>query len=207
MQENRKQIEIEVKFFVAQPQSMRRKLIQSGRIIQPRTFESNARYDDAGESLLRQGALLRLRQDEACRLTFKAKHTASSTQYKIYKELEVEVDDYHVMDAILEHIGFRPVQYYEKWRETFLLAETLVCLDTLPFGYFLEIEGEPENIRKSADQLGLDWRHRILWNYLSIFEAIHKREGLKFRDPTFDNFSSHPVSLAPYVSQFYAPNS
>jgi adenylate cyclase class 2 len=55
---------------------------------------------------------------------------------------EVEVNDFGTMGLIRESLGFHKEQIYEKWRETFALNDTLLCLDTQPFGDFLKIEGD-----------------------------------------------------------------
>ena len=109
-------MEIEVKFHIDDPDTLRRKLIDAGRIEQPRLFETNKRYDDSHDSLFRSGKLLRLRKDRSCRLTFKSKPAKEegNSDYKVYHELEVAIGDFDTMDAILKEIGYQPVQVYEK---------------------------------------------------------------------------------------------
>ncbi len=100
-----------------------------------------------------------------------------------------------MMQQILESIGFHREQVYEKWRETFMLNKTVICIDTLPFGSFIEIEGTGETIEPISDGLGLKWKERILLNYLALFEIIKQKSGLNFKDATFDNFKNTKIDL------------
>lgn len=119
-------------------------------------------------------------------------------------EIEVSVSDFNAMDQILRTIGFHPAQTYEKWRETFLLDGAELCLDTMPFGDFLEIEGTPDQVKSISAALALSWEKRILANYLSIFAMIKEKEPLTFNDITFDNFKSRPVELNRYAAMIEA---
>lgn len=193
-------LEIEVKFFLENLQTVRQKLLDCATLIEPRLFETNLRYEDESRSLIRAGKLLRLRKDRGCRLTFKSRTHHHQQQFKIHHELEVDVSDCDTMNAILQQIGFQVVQVYEKQRETFSLHDALVCLDSMPYGDFLEIEGPGNSILKVADQLGLIWEERILDNYLSIFDLLRKKAGLPFKDVTFENFKRHPVDIGPFLN-------
>jgi adenylate cyclase class 2 len=103
------------------------------------------------------------------------------------------------MNDILKALGFHCEQTYEKWRETLVLSNTQFCLDAMPYGNFLEIEGAPKNIRQYAQELGLQWGKRILANYLEIFEILRKKLDLKFTDITFDNFKDTEVEFKNYL--------
>lgn len=188
-------IETEVKFHVPDPSDVRTRLIALGARSIGRGLERNIRFEDAGKNLMRSKSLLRLREDRKVTLTFKSVPADADPAFKQLIELEVEVADLTVMQRILASLGYHPEQTYEKWRETLTLDQTAFCLDTLPYGDFLEIEGPKEAICDAARRLGLDWGKRILLNYLEIFELIRKRENLPFADVTFSNFAARPVRL------------
>jgi adenylate cyclase class 2 len=192
-------LEIEVKFHLTDAAEMRRRLVGLGATHGPKVFESNTRFDDRDGTLQRADRLLRLRQDQTCRLTFKRKPADADREVKVFHELEVAVDDFERMSAILNAIGFFRVQIYEKWRQTFSLQGAEICIDTMPYGLFLEIEGTKQQIQSIAKQLELPWEKRILANYLSIFELIRKAAQLPFSDVTFDNFTAHPAAVDPYL--------
>lgn len=197
-------LEIEVKFYVRETEALQRQIAESGAVGRGRFFETNHCFDDDSGRLTQSASLLRLRQDDRARLTFKAPPGQTDRRFKVYREDEVVVSDFGTMTRILEGLGFRRQQVYEKWRETFVLEGTLLCIDTLPFGSFIEIEGAGEAIVRIAAQLGFDWRQRILNNYLAIFDRIKRRFKLPFDDVTFRNFEPVRIDIEPLLRQMTA---
>ena len=195
-------IETEVKFLLDDPKAMRRSLRQNGAVSAGKVFEINYRYDDAANRLKAAHCLLRLRRDNRSRLTFKRPSPEGGRLFKTHDELEIDVSDFDTANQILEAIGFHRAQVYEKNRETFTLDGTEICLDQMPYGDFLEIEGTPDTIPSTADRLGLDWHRRILANYLSIFEAIRQAFDLAFEDVTFANFKTVSANPAAIIRRF-----
>jgi adenylate cyclase class 2 len=198
MTDNANNLEIEVKFLIGDIAAFRDRLLAAGGIpTKPRVYERNVRFDTAGESLRQRDELLRLRQDAAVRLTFKgpALHTKTS-EAKVREEIEVEVADFEKTAAIIERLGLQACQVYEKYRETLRWQNVEVVLDEMPFGNFVELEGEVNSIKEAAVALGLDWSRRILDNYLALMERLKDHHHLPFNDVTFRNFQDCPVSIA-----------
>lgn len=191
-------LEVEVKFLLADLTAVRDRILRSGATLTaPRVYERNVRYDTADEALLTREELLRLRQDTAVTLTYKAPSAAErDSEAKVREEIEVQVDDFERMATILQRLGFQQQQVYEKYRETFHLAGVDILLDEMPYGFFLELEGSEEAIRAAAAQLGLDWSRRIRDNYLGIMGALQERYNLPFRDVTFANFAETDIAAA-----------
>jgi adenylate cyclase class 2 len=189
-------LEIEVKFLVGDLAAVRRRLLALGASLhKARIYERNVRFDNPWDGLRMQGKLLRLRQDARARLTYKGEpQTAVDSEARVREELEVEVDDFQMTCDLLQRVGFEPKQVYEKYRETFHFGQVEVVLDELPFGDFVELEGDDEAIQAAAAALDLDWERRILANYLAIMANLQERFGLSFEDVTFDNFAGVDVS-------------
>lgn len=181
-------LEIEVKFFLEHPEPIRDRIVGMGAHRLGESFETNIRFEDDTGRFIEKNALLRLRKDRKTTLTYKRRPGEADSQFKILEEIEVEVSDFQSMRMLLESIGYHAEQIYEKWRESFLVAGTKLCIDRMPFGTFLEIEGDRVEIRKLAGQIGFAWSERILRNYLEIFETLRRRRGLPFNDITFENF-------------------
>ena len=117
-------------------------------------FEENVIYTGPGLDPARR--VLRLRR-KGGRVVFTFKERAlSGSAIKRQREEETEVSDAGAMESILEALGYRPVLVYEKRRETWLIADTEVVIDELPFGLFVEIEGEEARILEVENLLGLD---------------------------------------------------
>jgi adenylate cyclase, class 2 len=191
-------LEVEVKFYIPDLTAVRERLLaDGGQLSRARVYERNVRFDTLEESLLQKYQLLRLRQDSRVRLTFKGTpQQPTLSEAKVREELEIEVSDFDTAALIIQRLGFLPLQVYEKYRETFSLGSVEVVLDELPFGNFVELEGEESAIRTAAAQLGLDWQKRILENYLALMGRLRAHPNLPFIDLTFANFKELSVSVA-----------
>jgi adenylate cyclase class 2 len=192
-------LETEVKFYLPDLDPIRNRVIDIGAVFRHRTFETNIRFEDAEKSLIQKQSLLRLRKDKKITLTYKSAPPFKNDQFKIFQEFEVEVSDFDAMEHILKSLGFQEEQIYEKWRETYVLEDTLLCLDTMPFGNFLEIEGKKDSIQQIAYHIGLLWEKRILLNYLAIFDILKRQLNLTFYDVTFSNFNNIRFDMTQYL--------
>lgn len=190
-------LEVEVKFFVVDLEAVRKRLLDVGaEIVRPRVYERNVRFDTADNALLKVEQLLRLRQDTAVILTFKSpSEFDQGSEAKVREEIEVEVDQFDRMAAILERLGFEPKQMYEKYREAYRLNDLEIVLDEMPYGNFIELEGNEKAIKETAEQLNLNWQERILSNYLAIMGVMADHYNLPFQDISFENFRDHEISL------------
>jgi adenylate cyclase, class 2 len=189
-------VETEIKLLVSNLDDVAARLIVLGAALHaPRVFERNARYDLPDGSLTAKGVVLRLRQDSRARLTYKEAGTLSDGVMSRF-EAEVEVSDFGAMETILLRLGYVFSFAYEKYRTTYVLNRCEVTLDEMPFGSFVEIEGEAGAILEVVRQLDLDSAPRIELSYAGAFNALRAHLGLSFKDATFENFSG--VVLGPY---------
>ena len=149
-------IEIEKKYRLesGRVEPLRRRLKEVGAEGQGiAEFEENVIYTGPGLDPARRVLRLRRKGDRAV-FTFKERELTSSA-IKRQREEETEVSDAHALAAILEALGYRPALVYEKRRETWRIAGAEVVLDELPFGLFVEIEGEEARILEVEKLLGL----------------------------------------------------
>jgi adenylate cyclase class 2 len=196
-------VEIEVKFCIPRPEALVERILGLGADAGSRVFERNWIFDDPGGRLMARGELLRLRRDDAWRLTCKLP-CADGGEFKVRRELETTLADGEVLAAVFRVLGLTVIRCYEKWRQTFDLDGAHLCLDTLPFGTFLEIEGAGERIRQVASDLGLPWPRRILGTYLDLFNIVAEEMGLPFQDITFANFEGLAVNMSTWRRRFEA---
>ena len=189
-------LEVEVKFLVDDLAVWRERLLGAEAVLhKARVYERNVRLDTADQALLKKWQLLRVRQDTAVRVTFKAPTAADvESEAKVREELEIEVDDFDRAVLIFQRLGFAPVQVYEKYRETFQLGSVEIVLDEMPYGNFLELEGSEGEIKTAVTTLGLDWSKRLTTNYLAIMAQLKTYYDLPFDDVTFANFENIAVS-------------
>lgn len=185
--------ETEAKFYVAALATIEARLrANAARQIQPRTEELNLRFDLPGGDLERANRVLRLRRDAAIRLTFKDAGRAVAGTSSRY-EVEFSVSDFGAAQKLLEALGYQVVFVYEKFRTTYQMPRLQVMLDELPYGNFVEIEGEPHAIYPAARALGLNSERAIPLSYYALFQRLVTVRGLNFRDLTFKDFSGIQV--------------
>jgi adenylate cyclase, class 2 len=187
--------EIEAKFYVLHlGQVMTRLQELEARLIQPRVLESNLRFDLADGRLRSQGHVLRLRHDTKSRLTYKGTGQ-NDGGIRSCEEIEFTVDDFEKAKRFLHALGYQQVIYYEKYRTTYELNNTLIMLDELPYGDFVEIEGETaEQIRTVAEKLNINWGTAIERSYVALFENVRSALQLSFQEISFQSFNGIQVS-------------
>ena len=150
-------LEVEVKLEVRDdPAAVRRMLRRLGyRVRVARALEVNLLFDTRGRMLQRSGKLIRLRRlGRHNLLTFKG--VSRAARHKTREEIETEVSDPRALDKILDRLGLHPVFRYEKHRTEFgRKGEAgVVTLDETPIGNYLEAEGPPRWIDRTARELG-----------------------------------------------------
>jgi adenylate cyclase, class 2 len=187
-------LEQEVKFFLPRLPETRQQLAAIGaELYQRRILETNIRFDTPDGSLTKQGKVLRLRSAGRCILTYKQPETpgetASHGPARRHLETEIVVDDLGPIEHILTGLGFQPIVRYEKYREVYRLQHTLIMLDQLPYGDFVEFEGQNlDELHQTAEKLGLTWELALQTSYMGIFLMLKKSYKLNFLEATFPNF-------------------
>ncbi len=166
---------------------MRRVLRQAGfRIDKPRILESNTLFDNSKRGLRKHGRLLRLRRVGPHRiLTYKG--PSEPSRYKKRREIEIDLGDGAGLDEIFTHMGYRAVFRYEKYRTEYVKprGEGKVLLDETPIGNFLEIEGPPRWIDRTARQLGFKHGDYITRSYGYLYLAYCRERRIRPKDMLF----------------------
>lgn len=184
--------ETEAKFYVRNLDRIRTRLHElNAELIQPRVLETNIRFDLPDASFRSKQRVLRLRRDTKPRLTYKDP-SQSEQGVLSRKEIEFIVDDFDRAKQFLEALGYQPIFFYEKYRTTYALSQTSevspivgasevsvhVMLDELPYGNFVEIEGETvEQIEAASNRLDLNWDKAIVKSYSALFERLCSRHS------------------------------
>jgi len=179
-------LEVEIKLAVPGAAAARRLLRAKGfRVFKPRVFEANNVLDTAELRLRNSGMLLRIRsvKREAI-LTYKG--PPGNSKYKSREELEVNASDAHTLAAIFERLGFRRVFRYEKYRTEFQRGEAgIVTLDETPIGTYLELEGPPAWIDRTARLLGFSEKDYITRSYGQLYLDWCERRSREPGDMVF----------------------
>lgn len=181
--------EVEVKLHTPDLATVQRALEAAGAALKsPRVFERNLRYENAAGTLTAGGIVLRLRQDERVKLTYKSGESSRDGIFSRF-EAEVVVSDFETMDIILRRLGYEVALIYEKYRTTYTLGDAEIVLDELPYGRFTEIEADAETIERVVSELGLGGYRRMSGSYVDIFVGLKALLGLTMRDCSFESFA------------------
>ncbi len=185
--------EVEVKLYAPDLSKIQATLEAAGaELVTARVHERNVRYENESETLNKQKIVLRLRQDNDVRLTYKAGKAVMDGIISRF-EAEVTVSDFDTMDTILRLLRFEPYMTYEKYRTTYTLGNAEIVLDELPYGHFVEIEGDIKTIEAVIHKLGFSEFERLPYSYSEIFKHVQDYLELDFDDLTFDNFDGIDV--------------
>jgi adenylate cyclase, class 2 len=93
------------------------------------------------------------------------------------------------VEAILSNIGYHPVFRYEKFRTEYTArsGEGKVLLDETPIGNFLELEGSPRWIDRTARLLGFSSSDYINRSYGYLYLAFCRERRVRPKDMLFKN--------------------
>jgi len=148
-------IEVEKKYRLTakQREEVRARLPEIGAVREGEEFEVNTLY--SGDAVELNQAVLRLRRiEERALLTYKER-VGTRTDIKEQLEFETAIENPDAIEFILEALGYYPALVYEKRRETWRIEDTEVVVDELPFGLFMEIEGEEQSIQDIENRLAI----------------------------------------------------
>lgn len=174
--------EAEIKFRVDNENELIGKLKALGAEKTKEGLEHNEVFDNG--DIREKGILLRLRRFGGKNiLTFKTAITKG--EFKKADEIETEINDFQRTKKILENLGFGVFWIYEKETSRFLLDGTKISLDRLPFGTYMEIEGEESGIRNVIERLGLDPQKGITETYFELYENLCKEQGKEMENLVF----------------------
>jgi adenylate cyclase, class 2 len=196
--------ETEIKLPVEDVPVMVRKLARLGARTEGRVLEQNTLYDTLDSDFRRNGRLLRVRIEtpagssavrpgkRAGLVTFKAPVPGQlSKRYKEKLEWEAPIESPKEWVRQLRALGFKPGFEYEKYRSSFRLPGVHACVDETPIGAFLELEGSPAAIDRSARRLGYGPRDYLRATYWELYAEDCARRGRTPRNLIFSRVKIH----------------
>jgi len=186
-------IETEVKIAFSGGASAARGLIegQGFPLVHERTLESDQLFDRPDEELKRSDQVLRLRRSgERATVTYKgpALREQPLERYKRREEIEFDISDTNAFETALDRLGYVPGFRYQKYRTKFAVpGETgVVSIDETPIGVFLELEGTPEWIDRTAARLGLSREEYLTASYYALYREYRRSHPVASEHMTFD---------------------
>jgi len=187
-------IETEVKIRFPEGADAARALIdrQGYPLLEARTLESDQVFDRADGELKLAGKVLRLRRSGVRAMaTFKGpalKDPALAERYKRREEIEFDVSNADAFQNMLDRLGYAPRFRYEKFRTKFATPDEpgVLSIDETPIGVFLELEGTPEWIDRTAARLGLSPEAYLTLSYANLYQEYRRTRPTAPEHMTFD---------------------
>ena len=167
--------EIEVKVIEINKEEMIKKLLSLGA---KKVFDGDIQaitYDFFDNSLKKNESFIRLRlKGDKAFITYKKK--ISKDCAKIMEEIETEVKDFTLMQAILEKINLVPQKSYNKKRESYQIGDVLFEFDDYEcIPIYMEIEApSSEIINEYLSKLNIPIERVKAWGFGELF-AYHNR--------------------------------
>ncbi len=159
---------------------VREQLLGDGfEISKPRVFESNTVLDTVDMKLREARELIRIRRvGEIAILTYKGEPQPG--KHKSREELEVEVADAAKLESIFSRLGYSPMFRYDKFRTEFQKPgdKGIVTVDETPIGLYIELEGAPDWIDRTAQRMMFTERDYITQSYGSLYLEFCKEHGM-----------------------------
>jgi len=182
--------ELEVKFYISNLEKLETSIKDlDGKLFQSRTQEYNLRFDTPSGDLAHGFRVLRLRHDNAFRLTYKGPGEVDDG-VRSRQEIEITVSDFDQTQKLIEALGFEVSLVYEKYRMGYELDGVMIALDEMPYGNFAELEGPDSiSIKNVSRKLELDWDARILDSYAVLFDTLKESLSVSIDTLTFADFT------------------
>ncbi|MCK5473988.1 MAG: class IV adenylate cyclase [Candidatus Aenigmarchaeota archaeon] len=175
-------IETEIKIKVDDFKNIQKKLNSFGAKKISSVFEKNIVFDTEKKELKKKDCFLRVREDKKATLCFKGPREKTNTKKR--EEIEFEILDAKKAEQFLMRLGFDKKLRYEKNRESWDFKKTEIVLDELPFGKFIEIEGNEKDINAAAKILGYNKKEFITKTYFELAEEAGIKKDIIFGDDT-----------------------
>jgi adenylate cyclase class 2 len=156
------------------------------RVSKSRLHEYNVLLDTAARTLRSHGKLIRVRRVGTHNLlTYKG--PSEQGRYKKRHEIEVMLPDAFKVEQIFNEIGYHPIFRYEKFRTEYAEApkKGVVLVDETPIGNYLEIEGSPRWIDRTAKLLGFSTADYITRSYGYLYLAYCRERRIPPGDMLF----------------------
>jgi adenylate cyclase, class 2 len=166
-------LETEIKLRVPSAAQGRKILREAGfAVAVPRVLERNTLFDTPSGDLRRERRVLRLRE-AGSRAVLAYKGPPLDGRYKSREEVETDLGNPAAARVILGRLGYTPAFLYEKRRTEYRRAAEsgVATLDETANGVFIELEGSPQWIDRTARRLGFSPADYITASYGRLISA------------------------------------
>jgi adenylate cyclase class 2 len=93
---------------------------------------------------------------------------------KSREEVQTGVESFELAIQLLDALGYKPVFRYQKFREIWRVKDAEVVIDRTPIGEYFEIEGQLDQIRMLASELGMEMEQAIRMTYVDLYKQARR---------------------------------
>ena len=144
--------EIEAQFLDIDKNEIREKLKEVGaKLVKPEVLMRRVVFDTGPNTFAR------VRDEGEGKIVMTYRNVADENSILGTKEVNVVIDNYENGILLLKACGLEPKAEQESYRETWVLGDVEICIDTWPWlPTFIEIEGpSEESVWDTAEKMGL----------------------------------------------------
>jgi adenylate cyclase class 2 len=102
---------------------------------------------------------------------------------KAREEWQTPVDDGVAMLAVFQRLGYEVAIRYQKYRTVYRLGKVIASVDETPLGCYAELEGDPDEIARLAEEMGYDSSTFEVRSYLEIHRDRGNQGDMLFDGP------------------------
>ncbi len=163
--------ETEVKIRIDAVEPIKQKLLEmKAELYKKRAVQTDSYFGN--KTMKKKGQTLKIRDNAL--LIYKGP-SQKKNNIRSNEEIEIMVDNAAYLKQLLEQLGYLQYWKKERYRESYLVNMTQICIDETPIGNFIEIEGKKENIIDIAKQLGFSQKKFIADSYGKLWKEFAKK--------------------------------
>ena len=167
------QIKIKIKDF----QKMEKHLMSKGAVFLGGWKEKTIRFDTYDKKLEKNDIFLRIKTGNENVVTLKEPNNNDRKKFFESNNRMFQIDDVENFCYIMEQVGFSKKYVMEKYRLSWCFKNIEFYIDELPFGIFLELKGEKEEINKMIKFLKIKQEELIKDTYWEIYAKQEKDQS------------------------------
>lgn len=168
--------DIQVKIKINDFNKMKNYLMSKGAVFLGGWKEKTIRFDTQDKKLEKNDIYLRIKTGNENVVTLKEPNNNDRKKFFESNNRMFQIDDIDSYCYIMEQIGFSKKYIMEKYRLSWCYKKIEFYIDELPFGIYLELKGEKEEINKMIKILKINQEVLIKDTYWEIYAKLEKNQ-------------------------------
>ncbi len=168
-------LEVETKIKLENPEKTKEDIIKLGAVHIKKEKQTDEFFDFDDQRIKNSNELIRIRNKKTLCLK---ENQRESENIKQSDEYESEIENYDTIIRVFKKVNLKVTGKKERTRDKYKLRNCEICIDTLPFGNFIEIEGPRTEIITISKRLGFNENQLISKTYCKLFEEHCEKNNI-----------------------------